>query len=358
MALVLIKTDGVSQSGGVAGRAIIAVPPEKQQMIGVRFVEVRTQELARVIRTTAVVAHDETRQVKISPRFAGWVRKLYVNYTGQHVEKGAPLLTVYSPELLAAESEYLLAHQRHEKLKASPSDAQLDAARLLAESARRRLALWEIGDEEIAELEKSGKPRDEVLLRSPASGHVLTRDATEGKGFMAGETLYTIEDLSRVWLRTTIYESDFPRVKVGLKARVKFPALTTMAWESEVTFIDPHIDPATRRGEVRLELDNPAHRFRPDMWAEVEIELPLGEVLTVPASAVIDTGKRTLAFVKGKDNHFEPREVTIGARLDDLWEVESGLAAGDQVVERALFLIDSESQLKAAIAGMSGGHKH
>jgi Cu(I)/Ag(I) efflux system membrane fusion protein len=296
--------------------------------------------------------------VKISPRFAGWVRKLYVNYTGQHVEKGAPLLTVYSPELLAAESEYLLAHQRHEKLKASPSDAQLDAARLLAESARRRLALWEIGDEEIAELEKSGKPRDEVLLRSPASGHVLTRDATEGKGFMAGETLYTIEDLSRVWLRTTIYESDFPRVKVGLKARVKFPALTTMAWESEVTFIDPHIDPATRRGEVRLELDNPAHRFRPDMWAEVEIELPLGEVLTVPASAVIDTGKRTLAFVKGKDNHFEPREVTIGARLDDLWEVESGLAAGDQVVERALFLIDSESQLKAAIAGMSGGHKH
>jgi Cu(I)/Ag(I) efflux system membrane fusion protein len=363
MKFVLIKQDvepGQKQPGAAAvpGRAIISVPADKQQLIGVRFSLVTNRELNQTIRTTAFVAHDETRQAKISPRFAGWVRKLYVNYTGQHVEKGEPLLTVYSPELLAAEGEYLLAFRRFAQVKDKADDPQRESARVLMESARRRLALWEIGDEEIAELERSSQPKDEILLRSPVSGHVLTKGVVEGKSFMAGDTLYAIEDLSRVWLRTSIFESDFPLVRVGQKAHITFPSLGTMVWDTEVTFIDPHMDPVTRRGEVRLELNNPGHRFRPDMWANVEMEVPLGEVLAVPASAVIDTGTRSLVFVKGDGNHFEPRELKIGARTDEYLAVEEGLVAGQFVVTRALFLIDSESQLKAAIAGMAGEHKH
>jgi membrane fusion protein, copper/silver efflux system len=321
---------------------------------------VAVRNLTQPVRSTATLEHDETKLARIAPRFAGWVRELKVNYTGQKVEKGEPLFTVYSPELLEAESEYLLAFQRLAQLQSREDSAQVDSAKRLWESTRRKLSLWEIDDAEIEELQRSGQPQDEILVRSPATGHVITKNAVQGRAFMAGDTLYEIADLSHLWVRAYVFEFEAPLIKEGQAARVTFPYLGNRSVESQVSFLYPHIDPQTRRAEVRLEIANPRLDLRPQMWANVELEASFGAVLTVPASAIIDTGVRLVAFVMRSDNHLEPREVTIGARSDDYYEVLSGLHDGEKVVARALFLIDSESQLKAAISGMgsAGGHNH
>lgn len=344
----------------VPGRIAISISPEKQQLIGLTTERIEVRKLTQSVRSTATLEHDETKLARIAPRFAGWVRELKVNYTGQKVAKGDPLFTVYSPELFEAESEYLLALQRVNQLKSREDTTQAESAKRLLESARRKLSLWEIGETEIAELEQSGQARDEILVRSPATGHVVTKNVVQGRAFMAGETLYEIADLSHLWVRAYVYEFEAPLIKEGQAARVTFPYLGNRSINSKVTFLYPHIDPQTRRAEVRLEIDNPRLDLRPQMWANVELEASFGEVLTVPASAIIDTGVRLVAFVMRDDNHLEPREVTIGARSDDYYEVLSGLNDGEKVVARSLFLIDSESQLKAAISGMgsAGSHKH
>lgn len=336
------------------GRAVVTVEPDKQQLIGLRTSKVEKRELGVSIRTTATFEHDETRLARIAPRFSGWIRDLKVNFTGQHVEKGDPLLTVYSPDLLSAENEYLLAYARLKQLQSAPGPER-DAAQRLADSSRRRLSLWEISDEEIREIEQSGKATDEVLLRAPSAGHVTVKNAVAGKAFMAGETLYEIADLSHLWLRAYVYEYELPLIKIGQKAQVTLPYLGNKSYEGKVSFIYPHIEQQTRRAELRIEFDNPNHELRPAMWADVQIRATHGTVLAVPASAVIDSGTRYVAFVK-HGTTMEPREVKIGTRTDDYWEVLSGLKENEEVVTRALFLVDSESQLKAAIDGM-GGHE-
>lgn len=348
----------VPETSKVPGRIAIALSPEKRQMIGLRLAEVQQRDLSTTIRTTAIIEHDETSLARIAPRFSGWVRDLKVNFTGQEVEKGQPLLTVYSPELVSAQNEYLLAYQRLSQLKKESGNPQYDAAQRLAESARRRLALWEISDQEIRVLEESGQPMDELLIRSPVSGHVVSKTAVAGKAFMAGETLYEIADLMNVWLRASVYEYELPLIKVGQKARVILPYLGNKTYRSEVTFIYPHIDPQTRRAEIRLALENPKHELRPGMWANVVLHASIGSVLAIPASAVIDTGARFVAFVQREDNHLEPREVEVGAKTDDYYQVLGGLEEDEKVVDGALFLVDSESQLKAAIAGMSTVEEH
>lgn len=362
MKLVPVKDGEAAASGGkesVPGRVTVMLTPEKQQLIGLRTATVEQRELALTVHVSAVVAHDETRYAKVAPRFAGWVRKLHVNYTGAPVQQGEPLLTAYSPEVLAAENDYLIAWRQAERAKNDPE------ASALLEIARRKLRLWEIADSEIAALEKRGQASDEVLIRAPFTGHVLRRNATEGQAFMAGETLFEVADLDPIWLRLSLAESDFAHVRLQQSVWVEFPHLGNRTYEGRITFISPHIDPQTRRGEARVELANPGQVLRPDMWGQAEIEIELGERLAVPASAVLDTGARTLAFVLREDNHLEPREVQIGSRTDDWWEVTDGLKPGEKVVTRALFLVDAESQLKAAIAGMEcgqhsgmGGHNH
>jgi Cu(I)/Ag(I) efflux system membrane fusion protein len=350
--------DGDTDAAAVPGRVPVHISPDKQQLIGLRTSKVEQRQLSTTIRTVGTLEHDETKLARIAPRFGGWIRDLKINYTGQHVHAGEPLLTIYSPDLLSAETEYLLAFRHRQGLTNASPEARQSAQQLL-DSARRRLELWQIGEEEIRELEQGDRPHDEVLLRSPVSGHVVAKSAIEGKAFMAGDTLYEIADLSNIWVRAYLFERDLSMVKVGSKANVALPQITEQKFESEVTFIYPHIDPRTRRAEVRLELPNPEHLLRPDMWAEVEIKADRGEVLAVPASAVIDTGERFVAFVKHEPGHLEPRTVKIGTRTDDYYEVLGGLSAGEEVVTRALFLVDSESQLKAAISGMSAGeHQH
>jgi len=348
------------EAPGVPGRIRIRLSADKRQMIGLSLSKVEKRELTNTVRTTAVVMHDETRYARIAPRFGGWVRKLHVNFTGAPVEKGQPLFTVYSPELFSTGNEYLIAWRGLQQLKADTPAEQRNAATNLLGSARRRLELWEIGDDEIRALEQRGTASDEMPFRSPIAGHVVAKTAVEGKAFMAGESLYEVADLSHLWLDTWVFESDLPLMKPGLQATVTFPYMGNKTFTAPITFLYPHIDPQTRRGRVRLELDNPEHRLRPDMWASVGIQIPLGEKVLIPASAVIDTGQRFVAFVDGEDEHLQPRELKVGFKTDDYYEVLEGVKEGENVVTRALFLVDSESQLKAAIAGMgeAGGHKH
>jgi RND family efflux transporter MFP subunit len=344
----------------VPGRISISLSADKRQMIGLALAKVERRHLTNTVRTTAVVMHDETRYARIAPRFGGWVRKLQVNFTGASVEKGQPLFTVYSPELFATESEYLIAWRSLQQLKADASLDQRTTTTNLLRSTRRRLELWEVDAAEIRDLEQRGLANDEMVFRSPIAGHIVAKVAVEGKSFMAGESLYDVADLSHLWLDAWVFESDLPLMKAGLQATVTFPYLGNQTFTAPITFLYPHIDPQTRRGRVRLELDNPEHLLRPDMWASVGIQIPRGEKLVIPASSVIDTGQRFIAFVDGEDGHLQPRELKIGFKTDDYYEVIGGVKEGERVVTRALFLVDSESQLKAAIAGMgeAGEHKH
>ncbi|MGA4578738.1 efflux RND transporter periplasmic adaptor subunit [Limisphaera sp. VF-2] len=341
----------------VPGRTMIHLSPEKRQLIGLTLAPVERRRLVRTLRTAAVVEHDETRFYRVAPRFAGWVRKLYVNFTGAPVERGQPMLRVYSPELYAAQNDYLVAWRAWQQL---PPDAHAEtraAARALWEAARLRLELLEMEETEIRALEERGQAAAEIEFRAPVSGHVVQKRVVEGQAFQGGETLLEVADLSRLWLRAFVFEMDLPRIAVGQPALVRFPQWPDRTYPARVSFVYPHIEPRTRRAELRLELDNPRHEIRPDMWADVELVLDAGERLAVPASALIDTGLRMVAFVDRGDGHLEPREVQVGWRTEDFYEVRSGLAEGERVVTRALFLVDAESQLKAAMAAM-GAHAH
>jgi Cu(I)/Ag(I) efflux system membrane fusion protein len=356
MPMVKVET-GKPREGAAVPSGTVFISPDKQQRIGVRLGKVERRALTHTIRTTAAIEHDETKLASIAPRFSGWVRALFVDYTGKAVEKGQPLLKVYSPELFSTENEYLLALRNYEKLSESaPADARESAKRLL-DSTRRRLELWEIGNEEILEIEKRGAPGDELLIRAPFSGHVVTKNAVAGRAFRAGETLYEIAELSHLWLDVFVYEYELPFIKIGQPARVVMPYLQNREYESEVTFIYPHIDPMTRRAKIRIELGNPEHELRPDMWANVEIPVDLGERLVVPSDAILDSGARKVAFVALPDGHFEPRNVHTGVRAGGFIEVLRGLREGETIVTSALFLIDSESRLKSALDGMEG-HQH
>lgn len=352
MKLVPIKDGGATASSSapaVTGRALIMVSPERQQTIGLRTATVFPRHLEDTVRAPGVVEHDETALTRVAPRFGGWVQKLHVNSTGQPVEQGHPLLTVYSPELVATENDYLIAWRRWRDAEPGPESEARHTARHLWESARRRLELLGIAPQEIQALEQRNEPADEVLLRAPITGHVIAKPAIEGRAFQAGETLYELGTLDTLWVRASIPEADLLAVRVGQAATVTFPHLAGRTLASTVTFLYPHIAQGTRRAELRIEIPNPEHDLRPDMWANVEIHLDLGERLTLPASAVIDTGTRQLAFVRREDDHLEPREVKVGVRTADWWEVLDGLKEGERVVTRALFLVDAESQLRAAI---------
>jgi Cu(I)/Ag(I) efflux system membrane fusion protein len=362
MSLVPIKSVASSPSDGhaaVPGRAAIELGADKRQLIGLTLATVERRALDQTVRAVAVVEHDETRTSRIAPRFGGWVRKLHVAFTGATVVQGAPLLTVYSPEVYAAQNDYLVAWRALRHLPADAPSARRSASAALLDAARARLELWELDAAELRALEERDAPNAELVIRSPRDGHVLTKQVVEGKAFMAGETLYEIADLSHLWLQARVAETDLPLLAIGQESLVTFASAALPAFTAPVTFIDPHIDPVTRRGTVRFETDNPGHRLRPDLWAEVEIEISLCEKLVVPAAAVIDTGKRQIAFVAAGDR-LEPRVVKLGARTSEFLEVRDGLDEGEQVVSRALFLVDSESQLQAAIAGMgaAGEHKH
>ena len=337
-------------AAAVPGLAAVRLSAQKQQLIGVRTSDVVRAPFRRTIRAAGRVTYDETRLRHIHTKIAGYVEKLHANATGEVVREGQPLLEIFSPELLASQQEYLVALQARARTAGSSIPSVAGSGDELVASARRRLELFDLSDEQIREIEQSGRARRTVTLYAPISGTILERNVTEGQRIEPEMDLLNIADLSRIWVLASVYEYELPFVRLGQSAAVTLSYLPGKSFEGKVSFVYPVMDPATRTAQARIELENPGLELKPDMYAEVILSADLGERTAVPASAVMDTGARSIAFVDKGDGYFEPRDVEIGLRLPDTFEVLRGLSPGEKVLTSANFFVDSESRLKAALA--------
>lgn len=347
------EESGGSGVSSAAGYAAITIPADRQQLIGVQLGKAERRDLHTTLRAVGHVAADETRLAHIHTKFDGYIDHLNVDYTGMEIRKGQPLLSIYSPDLVATQQEFLLAARA--KAKLSTGGAALSSSGdALYESARTRLLLWDITPGEIKRLETEGTVRKTLTLYSPVNGIVMTKTAVEGLRVAPGDSLFDIADLSRVWVLADVYESEIAFVKLGQEATVALSYLPGREWKGKVTFIAPTVDPMTRTVTVRLELPNPTGELKPEMFADVLLHHTTRDVVAVPESAVLQTGSRSIVFVAKGEGRFEPREVTTGTKSDAWYEIKSGINEGEEVVMQANFLIDSESRLKAALAEMSG----
>ena len=339
MKLVPVYADEAS-GGRRASNGEVIISAERQQLIGVKLATAELRDLSRTTRTTGRVAVDERLTAQVHTKFEGVVETLYVNVTGQPVRRGDPLLAIYSPDLLATQNELILA-ERNES----------DLGRTLADAARTRLRLWDMSPADIDGVARSGKPLRDVILRSPASGVVLTKNTLVGARVTPGDMLFEIADLSHVWVLADVYEAELPYVRVGSQAQI---GVNGQRLAGRVTFIGPVVAAQTRTASVRIELGNPTGLLKPDMYADVLLQEPIGTVTAVPDSAVMNTGTRSVVFVARGNGTFEPREVATGAKVQGFYQIRSGVAAGERVVVDANFLVDSESRLKSALSQMNG----
>ena len=332
----------------------VQISPERQQLIGVKFGTVEMRPLEKGIRTVGRVDYDEKRIVTVSPKIGGWIEDLYVDFTGKFVKQGDPLLTIYSPELVSTQEEYLLALQAKKSLIKSSFPEVARSGDSLAESAKRRLKLWDISDDQIKTLEEGGQAKKTLTLYSPFTGFVLEKSAYKGMNVMPGMALYKLADLSVVWLYADIYEYELPFIRLGQQASIQLTYLPGETFTGKAIYIYPSLNAETRTAKVRFEIPNPHDKLKPEMYANVEIKVHLGQKLAVPEGAIIDTGVRQMAIVDKGSGYFEPREVKVGSKVDNYYEVIKGLKAGERVVTSANFLVDSESRLKEAFGGMAG----
>jgi RND family efflux transporter MFP subunit len=331
----------------------VQISTARQRLLGITTARAEYRPLEKVIRAVGRVALDEERLANVHVKVSGWIQKVFVDYTFQHVIKGEPLFTLYSPELLASEQEYLLALKAEKELGASSLADVAAGGKSLREAARRRLELWDLTDEQIRELEESGKPQREITFYSPATGHVIERKAFPNQYITPESELYKIADHSEVWVYADIYEPELPLVELGQEATLTSAALPGKQLKGTVIFIQPHLMEDTRTLPVRLEFLNTDLELKPGMFVNVELHRALGRQLTVPVDAVLDSGERQRVFVARGNGAFEPREVKVGERTEQYATIVSGLRAGEKVVTRANFLVDSESNLRQAIAGMA-----
>lgn len=344
-----------SHSGHAAGGDTaqpVMVSAADARRIGVTFAVAAFGDLSREIRVVGQITFDETRVKAISPKIDGWVEQLYVNFKGQQVTAGAPLLAIYSPMLVAAQEELLLAKQLQSDVSLGAGDARAQAARLAA-SARSKLAFWDFSAGDIARIEREGRARRTLLIRSPVSGFVVEKNVLQGERVMAGTAIYKIADLSTVWMDGEVYEQDLPFVRLGQRAEAELQAIPGAKFVGSVAYIYPTLNPDTRTVRVRVQLANKNHQLKPGMFATLRLFATAGRsVLTVPRSAVLSTGERNLVFVKRADGMLEPRAVEIGGASGDRIEILRGIAGGDTVVTSATFLVDAESNLGTALGGM------
>ena len=338
----------------VASSNAVKVSTDKLQKLGVRTETVALRELTRAVRAVGTLQANERSTYAISPKFEGWIERLYVNTTGEPVAKGQQLMEVYSPELVTAQQEYLIAWRGVDAVKEGSPEIRAGMQQMTA-SALQRLRNWDISEAEIDRLQKEGVARQTLALRSPVSGIVIEKSALKGMRFMPGEALYRVADLSSLWLLAEVFEQDLALVRIGQRARVTVNAFPGKVFNGKVTFIYPTLTPQTRTVKVRVELPNAGGQLKPEMYANVELDTALAQTraLAVADSAVIDSGTRQVVLVQRDAGQFEPRTVKLGVRGDGYVEVVEGVSAGETVVISANFLIDSESNLKAALAGFS-----
>ena len=336
----------------VSATPLVKLSLDKVQKLGVKTEAVALRDLKSTIRAVATVQANERSLHTVTSKFDGWIQRLYVNTTGQAVKKGEALMDVYSPDLITAQQEYLIARRGVQTLAGASAEVQASMQRLV-DSALQRLRNWDISETELQRLTQDGKTTQYLTLRSPANGVVLEKPAIQGKRFMAGEVLYQVADLSQVWLLAEVFEQDLGQVRIGQSANIRVDAYPEKVFAGKVTFIYPTVTPESRTARVRIELANPQALLKPSMYARAEFisSRGKGQALTVPDSAVLDTGTRQLVLVQRGEGRFEPRPVKLGARADGYIEVLEGVKVGENVVVSANFLIDAESNLKAAFSG-------
>ncbi len=348
-----VYADEIAPSAAaVAGRATVLLTPERRSLLGVRSSDVIQMRIEKTLRTVGRVTPDERRMAHFHTRFEGTVEHLYVDYTGMYVKKGDPLLAIYSPELVATQQEYLLALRAQKQLGSSTLRSVAQGSADLLEAARQRLLQWDIRPQDIAEVERTGTVRRTFDLYSDVSGYVVQKNVVHGMRVMPADTLFDLADLSHIWVLADVYESDLPTVRLGMSAEVSLSYQSGRIWRGAVTNIAPTVDEKTRTIKVRIDVDNAGGALKPDMFTDVQLHTDLGTGLIVPDGAIIDTGDRKLVFLDRPDGSLEPREVEVGVRIPEGYQVLRGLAKGDRVVTAANFLLDSESSLKAAISAL------
>ncbi len=343
----------VYEGGGEAGT--ISIDPVTAQNMGVRISPVERRDLARTLRTVGLVMAPETRQSSINTKIEGWLERLYIDQTGQQVRKGAPVAELYSPDLVTAQEEYLLAKRNADRLGNSELPGVGDGAKRMLEAARTRLKYWDISDRQIEELERTGTPRKTLTLYSPFSGVVTMKKAVQGMRVMAGEEIAQLADLSTVWVNAEIYQAELPWLRLGQSATVELPYGGDKTVTGKVTFIQPMVGAESRTVKARIELANPDIALKPDMFVNVVIRAEEArQSLAIPAEAVLDAGTQQTVFVSLGEGKFAPRSVRIGVRDDSGYvQILDGLRDGEQVVISAQFMLDSESKLREALRKMT-----
>lgn len=358
-AVILLSLAPPMESKHVSGYANVQIDPERIQLFGVATEKVEIRELMKTIRTVGIVEADERRISNVQTKFKGWIEQLFVNFTGTPVKSGEPLFSVYSPDLLTAQEEYLLALKNEERpVQGMFGEEIAESNADLLEAARRRLELWDVPDWEIQRLRKSRIPSKTLTIDSPVDGVVLTKNAFAGMNVEPGMNLFTIADLSHIWVMADVYEQDIPWIELGQKAILSLPALPGKQLAGSVSFISYIVEPSTRTMKIRFDFDNPDEYLKPGMYATVQMNVKTGVALAVPDSAVIDTGLRKIVFVSKGKGRFEPREVRLGYQAGPYYQVIDGLEPDEEVAVQAQFILDSESRLRATGGGMQGMEKH
>ena len=348
------KEDQTATSNQSMPPGTVNLNPARQQMIGVRYTEVRRADMKRTLRTVGLVQMDEEKIARVHVKVAGWIETMYLDYVGKLIKKGQPLFTLYSPDLVSTEQEYLIALKGQEYLSKAPYADVAAGADSLLRATRDRLQLWDVSDAQVRTLEATGKAERTMTLYSPINGFVMTRNAYE-QAYVTPETdLYDIADLSTIWVYVDIYEYEAPFVHIGQPASMQLSYFPGKTYRGRVAYVYPTLDPKTRTIKVRLAFPNPNYALKPDMYADVQLTIDYGAQIVVPSEAVLNSGTRQVVFISKPGGYFEPREIKVGDQFDGQYAVLAGLTPGEKIVASGNFLIDSESQLGSAMQGMAG----
>lgn len=357
MDLVPVYADGA----GSVPKKIISIDPSVVQNMGVRTAPVERLDFTRVIRTVGKVEYNEESLYTVNTKISGWIEKLYIAFTGESVKKGDPLLEIYSPDLVTTQQEYLLALRSWQRATQTTSQAAVRDAEKILESTKQRLLYWDVPPSEIERLERTGEVKKTVLLKSPATGIVVSKTAVEGAFIKSGMDLYQIADLSTVWVHASIYDNELPWINVGQQAEMELSYQPGKVYSGRVSYIYPYLREKARDVHARLIFPNPDLALKPGMYVNIVLEAKtIADAIAIPTEAVIRSGERTLVFVTHSPGKFEPREVLIGEEGgpgDSYVRVISGLLEGEMVVTSGQFMLDSESRLQEAIQKMLDGQK-
>ncbi len=329
---------------------MIKVTPERQRALGVRSSLVEEKVISRTLRTSGLVVPDETRIAHVHVKTPGWIENVFVDFVGQIVKKGQPLFTIYSPELVSTQEEYLIAKRGQQTLGNSSYEDVAHNSLSLLESARQRLELLDLSEAQIRRLDETGQVNKTITVYSPATGYVTDRKAFPHISVTGDTDVYTITDLSRIWVTADVYESEVPYVKVGQPAVIKLSYVPGKAFNGRVTYNYPMLDPQTHTVKVRIDVPNSNLLLKPNMFADVELQINYGKHMVVPEGAVLNSGTRQMVFVVHDDGRFEPREVNVGPTVDGQTIIEFGLVKGETIVSSGNFLLDSESRMKSAVS--------